>query len=192
MAGKNLKKNILFVAGLVIGAVALLILFHFGTTKYLAEKEKERKLELITSVIDADFDENPIDNMTLINTADGKEKLELYPIRKDGMITSVVVRVGNPRGYGGYLELLVGFHTDGTISKYKVITHNETIGLGSKITQEPFAQQFEYVNPEMMNFKVKKDGGDLDAITSATISSRAVIDAIQKAFDAYQRFIAGE
>lgn len=191
MKNYNLK-NIFSMIGLVIFFALVIVAFHYGINRFLEQKKQDKELELIMSVVDTDFDENPIENMTLINSADGKEKLELYPIRKDGIINSVVIRVGNPRGYGGYLELLVGFYTDGTISRYKVITHNETIGLGTKIKEDAFAQQFEYVNPETMAFKVKKDGGDIDAITSATISSRAVIDAIQKAFDAYQRFIAGE
>ncbi|MDD4556601.1 MAG: RnfABCDGE type electron transport complex subunit G [Alphaproteobacteria bacterium] len=192
MKERNLGYKTTFIVLLSAFGFVLLFAIHALIDSTLKARLAAQRLELITSVIDTEFDENPLENMILINSADGKEKLELYPIRQNGVINSVVIRVGNPRGYGGYLEILVGFYTDGTISRYKVITHNETIGLGSKITEEKFAEQFQYANPERMAFKVTKDGGDLDAITSATISSRAVIDAIQKAFDAYQRFIVGE
>ena len=86
---------------------------------------------------------------------------------------------------------MVGFMLDGSISGYKLIDHKETPGLGTKVADEAFAGQFKGLNPDKVDFRVKKDGGDIDAVTAATISSRAVIDAIQRAYDAYTTFSAG-
>ena len=90
--------------------------------------------------------------------------------------------------FSGRLELIVGFLLNGTITDYKVISHKETPGLGSKITKEKFARQLRGFNIEKQNLKVRQDNGDIDAVTSATISSRAVLDAIRRAYDSYNKF----
>lgn len=89
------------------------------------------------------------------------------------------------------MELIVGFYIDGTIKNFKVIDHKETPGLGSKVNEPRFKEQFNGFNPSKHKFKVKQDGGEIDAVTAATISSRAVINAIQRAVDAYNNFNAG-
>jgi electron transport complex protein RnfG len=65
-----------------------------------------------------------------------------------------------------------------------VLQHKETPGLGTKMTEEKFLVQFRGKNPGSFPLKVKKDGGQVDAITAATISSRAFCDALQRAYDA--------
>jgi electron transport complex protein RnfG len=77
----------------------------------------------------------------------------------------------------------------GEIQNIFVIEHKETPGLGSKMTVPAFVNQFLDKNPEKMKLKVKKDGGDVDAITGATISSRAYAQAIQLAFDTFKSSI---
>ena len=66
-----------------------------------------------------------------------------------------------------------------------MLEHKETPGLGSKIADN-FKEQFDGKNPAAFSLKVRKDGGDVDAITAATISSRAVCDALSRAFQAYE------
>ena len=80
---------------------------------------------------------------------------------------------------------MVGMWKDGTINKVEVTDQKETPGLGTKMAEPAFKNQFEGKNPAKFVLKVKKDGGDVDAITAATISSRAVCDAIARAYKAY-------
>ena len=83
-------------------------------------------------------------------------------------------------GYGGDIVLMVGFKKDKkTVISYKVLAAAETPGLGMKLTTPEFAGQFAGKNGAAL--KVKKDGGDVEAITSATITSRAVCEAIADA-----------
>ncbi|HRC93634.1 MAG TPA: RnfABCDGE type electron transport complex subunit G, partial [Tenuifilaceae bacterium] len=91
-------------------------------------------------------------------------------------------------GFGGRIELMVGFLPDGTINKITVISHKETPGLGDKIDpgKSDFSVQFEGKNPETFKVMVKKDGGDVDAITASTISSRAFCDAVNRAYKAFK------
>jgi electron transport complex protein RnfG len=82
---------------------------------------------------------------------------------------------------------MAGFKPDGTIIGISVLNHKETPGLGTKITEPEFKEQFTGKNPGEFILKVKKDGGQVDAITAATISSRAFCDAIQRAYNTIQK-----
>lgn len=90
-------------------------------------------------------------------------------------------------GYGGDIVLMVGFKADKkTVVSYKALVATETPGLGTKLSTPEFYSQFEgksAANP----FKVKKDGGEIEAITSATITSRAVCAAINDAAKILER-----
>jgi electron transport complex protein RnfG len=76
---------------------------------------------------------------------------------------------------------------DGTIKGVEVLTHKETPGLGDKMekSKSNFSVQFEGKNPKTFKMMVKKDGGDVDAITASTITSRAFTDAVNRAYNAY-------
>ncbi len=89
-------------------------------------------------------------------------------------------------GYGGRVELIVGFHPDTTIYHIEVLTQTETPGLGTVMTEEEnlLLRSFRRRNPGEMKLSVRKDGGDVDALTGATVSSRAYIEAVG---DAYNR-----
>lgn len=84
---------------------------------------------------------------------------------------------------------MVGFLPDGTIHNTAVLEHKETPGLGDKmdIRKAPWSEQFRGKNPAEYRLQVRKDGGDVDAITAATISSRAFCDAVQRAYDTQQQ-----
>jgi electron transport complex protein RnfG len=82
---------------------------------------------------------------------------------------------------------MVGLKPDGTIFDTKVLEHQETPGLGTKMMEPRFKDQFVGKNPGTDKIKVKKDGGEIDAITAATISSRAFCDAVMRAWNAWQK-----
>lgn len=89
-------------------------------------------------------------------------------------------------GFGGLLTVLVGFDDDGSIKGYKVLKHAETPGLGAKAGdwfQKDGKGNIIGMNPGKNNFTVSKDGGDVDAITASTITSRAFLKAIQNAYN---------
>ena len=100
----------------------------------------------------------------------------------------VAVQAIDPNGFGGTLKVLVGFDDKGTIKGYTVLEHAETPGLGAKADQ--WFQQGEKgdiigKNPGQKELTVSKDGGDVDAITASTITSRAFLRAVNVAFHAY-------
>lgn len=104
----------------------------------------------------------------------------------DGSVVGYAVETVTKSGFSGEFRLMVGFLPDGKIYGIKVLEHSETPGLGSKMTEEgnPLVKSFEGKSPASMSLKVKKDGGDVDALTAATISSRAYVDAVARAYNA--------
>ena len=87
-------------------------------------------------------------------------------------------------GFGGKIDMMVGFTADGTIKGTSVLSHAETPGLGANMTGK-FKDQFVDKNPASYKLTVTKDGGDVDAITAATITSRAFSKAVDKAYQAF-------
>ena len=106
---------------------------------------------------------------------------------KDGQALGNAV-VTTENGFGGSLKVLVGFSTEGDILGYTVLEHQETPGLGAK-AGEWFQDKIVGMNPGKDKFTVSKDGGDVDAITASTITSRAFLRAIQNAYD---KVVAGQ
>jgi electron transport complex protein RnfG len=88
-------------------------------------------------------------------------------------------------GFGGKIDMMVGFFADGTIKGTSVLSHSETPGLGANMTGK-FKDQFVDKNPANFKLTVSKDGGDVDAITAATITSRAFSKAVDKAYKAFE------
>lgn len=98
-----------------------------------------------------------------------------------------------PNGYGGEIIFLIGLDSGGSINTYKIMSHQETPGLGDNLKSEKFTNQFKGKNLENFVFKVAKDGGNVQAITAATISSRAGCEALEKGlkvFNAYKKGIS--
>jgi len=122
----------------------------------------------------------------------GGDSLEFFPAYNDSnRLVGVAVRTYSKNGFGGLIQLMVGFRPDGVITGYQVLEHKETPGLGSKMVSwfnnaDKPNQDVIGKNPATTNFTVSKDGGDIDAITASTITSRAFLEAIRRAYETYQ------
>lgn len=99
---------------------------------------------------------------------------------KKGTLKGIAVESSTTLGYSGKIEILLGVSPERKIYDYKVVYHLETPGLGDKIDKAKFKEQFRGRALEGTVWKVNKDGGDIDELTAATISSRAVTDAVQR------------
>lgn len=91
-----------------------------------------------------------------------------------------------PVGFGGPIVIKVGFDANGVICNTKVLSQAETPGLGAKCVEPAFSDQFKGFDPAQKNLAVKKDGGDVDAITASTITSRAYTDGLALAAKVFQ------
>ena len=119
-------------------------------------------------------------------TASNGKPAILFPVTKGGAEVGKAVQVTTGKGFGGDITIMFGFDTDGNITGYNVLAMAETPGLGSKMP-EWFAKGGKGnvigMNPAKNNMIVKQDGGEVDAITAATISSRAFCDAVTLAYE---------
>ena len=91
-----------------------------------------------------------------------------------------------PVGFGGPISIKVGFDVNGVIWNTKVLSQAETPGLGAKCVEPSFSEQFKGFDPAAKKLAVKKDGGDIDAITASTITSRAYADGVALAVKVFQ------
>jgi len=150
---------------------------------------KAAALEKAIRDVTPDFDNNPMKEAYKAVTSDG-DSLVIYPAAKGGVPVGVAVESNTKNGFSGEIQVIVGFDTEGTLINYSVLQHAETPGLGSKM-QEWFRtdkNNQSVIGRSLVNgnLSIAKDGGDIDAITASTITSRAFLNAINRAYSAYK------
>lgn len=171
---------------LVITAVASVALgFVYNATKGPIAESKQAKLEAAISVVLPEFDK--LDKELLVKPQDGADDVSFYHAYKGEQYVGTAVKTYTDKGFSGRFWIMIGFLPDGTIFNTAVLEHKETPGLGDKMdaSKSDFPVQFKEQNPASFKLSVTKDGGDVQAITAATISSRAFCDATQRAYDAF-------
>lgn len=127
----------------------------------------------------------PFDQTTTHTEEKNGGILTIHTATLNGQVVGNAVETFSKNGFGGMVKLLVGFDTELNIVNINVLDMAETPGLGTKMLDEENALLKSFVgkNPSKMTLKVKKDGGDIDALTAATISSRAYTEAVALAYE---------
>ncbi|OPX89996.1 MAG: Electron transport complex protein RnfG [Pelotomaculum sp. PtaB.Bin104] len=164
-----------FVSGIIIAGV------YFTTADAALEKAAELKTVAMKALVQEANKFEPIE---------GKEGW--FKAEKDGKILAYVVP-SESKGYGGVIRLLVAVSSDGKVLNYDITGHNETPGLGDKANQEPFKSQL--IGKTAKNLTVVKDPSDkenVQAMTGATISSKAVTNGVKKAVEEVVEFTGGK
>ena len=163
----------MLVALFVITAISggLLGLVYGMTKDTIAEVDAKKNAKAIAEVLGTD------ENTRLDTATVGDLFYNLAYDANDNLIGAAIKTYSNS-GFNGRIELMVGILADGTINAISVLSQSETPGLGANMVQPKFKDQFNGKNPASYNLSVKKDGGDVDAITAATISSRAFTGAV--------------
>ena len=179
------KNMVLSLTLISLGASACLGFVYELTKEPIAVSVLNKKLNAIKEVV-PEFNNNPYEEMYRLPTGEG-DSLDIFPARKDNEIIGYAVNTYTDKGFSGRINIMAGFKADGTINNIAVLEHKETPGLGTKMADPPFRNQFNDRNPSQFVLKVKKDGGQVDAITAATISSRAFCDAVQRAYNTLQK-----
>ena len=185
MAAKKDTLLNMFVALFVICVVAggVLGLVYNATKSPIAAAESAKKTDAIKNVL-PEFKE-----LKEVKVKSAMEDAEIpfhLAYDADNNFIGAAVETFTNKGFSGNISLMVGILADGTVNNISVLQHAETPGLGSKMSEPSFKDQFNNKNAASFNFKVKKDGGDVDAITAATISSRAFCDAVNRALSTFE------
>jgi len=169
-------------------AAASLGLVYDMTKEAIETAKTEAKNKAIRNVL-PEYDE--VMGEYRIATTPGDDSLEFYPAYKNGNLVGVAIKTYTKKGFSGYISIMTGIDAEGNFSGYEVLEHAETPGLGSKMDiwfsdAEKPNQMVIGKNPETARFDVSKDGGEIDAITASTITSRAFLDALKKAYESYR------
>jgi len=179
-------KNMALSLTLIAFAASACLGFVYELTKGPIELTNlNKKLAAIKEVV-PEFTNNPNDEMYRLPTGDG-DSLDIYPAKKENIIVGYAVSTYTRDGFSGNIRLMAGFEPDGKIFNIIILEHKETPGLGTKMAEPSFKDQFMQKNPSEFILKVKKDGGPVDAVTAATISSRAFCDAVQRAYNTLEK-----
>lgn len=184
----TLPNMFLSLTGICVVAGAILAGVNLYTTGPIAASKAAALQNAIQAVVPA-FDNNPTEEAYMAATSDG-DSLKIYPAKKDGKFVGAAVESSTNKGFSGEIKVIVGFDATGKLHNYSVLQHAETPGLGAKM-QAWFS---DTSNPKRCvigrelsqgNLQVSKDGGTVDAITAATITSRAFLNAVNRAYSAY-------
>ncbi len=119
------------------------------------------------------------------------DSLEIFPAYNGDEMVGIAIKTFTKKGFSGLISIMAGIDKNGNFSGYEILEHAETPGLGSKMgvwfnNPEKPNQYVIGKNPKTTKFQVTKDGGEIDAITASTISSRAFLDALLRAYKAYE------
>jgi electron transport complex protein RnfG len=187
---KNILFSLLIISGTLAGVLGGV---NKLTQKPIAEAQKNKKEAALQKVLPA-FDRlqqrksavEQVGQSSIFKKEQSADSLTLYFAYRGQTAVGCAVETFSDKGFSGRIRLLAGFLPDGSIYKIEVLSHAETPGLGDKmeVGKSDFPDGFAGKNPQTFRLFVKKDGGDVDAITAATISSRAYCDAVRTAYEA--------
>lgn len=189
MAKKDSFVNMVVTLFVITAIPAVLLGFVYKFTKEPIEQAKKIKLSNSINLVVPGASTAEINQFSVMPET-GKDSLTFYEVVSENKIIGTAVQTYSDNAFGGRITIMVGFKPDGTIIDNDVLEHSETPGLGDKASKSKsdWNSQFKDKNPKEFNINLKKDGGEVDAITAATISSRAYIDALQRAYDAFIKY----
>lgn len=152
----------MFITLIVLISISLLAFTDYVTK---AKREEQRELR-VTEMLSGMFPD-----MSRYEFID-----EIYVVYNDTNIIGYAY-IAQGKGYGGYIDILVGLEDENTIKGINIIKHSESPGLGARIIEDEYRDQ--YIDLDIVDSEMNFDGGEIDSITGATISSKAVADAVR-------------
>ena len=181
----------LVAALLTIGLVAIA---NYTRDRIARNQQAWIKQHLDMLVSPQTYDNDPLTDTLQVSSPDllgSTTPVTAYRMRKAGVPVAVAIRSIAPDGYRGPLELLVVIAPDGKLIGVQVIRHNETPGLGDAFEnrEADWLTRFRglsLTNPPQQRWTVRRDGGDFDAFTGATITPRAIVKAVRRTLEFYR------
>lgn len=170
-------------------AGAILATVESVTREPIAEQRRLQMLRALSAVLPA-FDNSPDSDILTITTGSDRQGREVETIfyrgRNEEQLVGTAFRVMAPDGYSGNIAVMVGIRPDHSVHAIEILTHAETPGLGDKISDPWYKALFIDKTLEGSDWRVKKDGGEFDQLTGATISARAVVGAVRTGLELYR------
>ena len=196
-------KNMLLSLTLIAFVASMTLAFVNNVTKAPIEKVKQQKIsDAVKSVLSAEMPDgsvapiykNYVKDSVVLQVKKGDKVIDQTIYRyvgldADGNMVGKAVESFSNTGFGGKIRAMVGFDSEGNILGYEILESSETPGLGAKADkwfQKDGKGNVIGMNPSTNNMTVVKDGGEVDAITGSTITSRAFCDLVATAYEAFK------
>ncbi|MEZ8113375.1 electron transport complex subunit RsxG [Vibrio splendidus] len=184
-----IKKNGLVLAIFACASTGLVAVTHYLTKDQIKQQEQAQLLSVLNQVIPHDLHDNELFSAcTLVEAEElGTEQaMPAYIATLNGEPSAIAIEAIAPDGYNGAIKVIVGMKIDGTILGTRVLSHRETPGLGDKIDLRVSDWILSFAGKQVTEsnidrWKVRKDGGDFDQFTGATITPRAVVKSVKQA-----------
>jgi electron transport complex protein RnfG len=185
----GMPRLILVLTLITAGAGLILSLVEAVTREPIAEQRRLETLRALQAVLPP-ADNSPDEDTVQLLMGQDKRGRDVFRTffrgRKGDDLSGVAFKVVAPDGYSGNITVMVGVDSEGTVAGIEILSHQETPGLGDKIALPAFKGIFVGKNLENADWRVKKDGGEFDQITGATISPRAVVGAVRKGLEFFR------
>lgn len=183
--------NMILSLGTITVIAGCLLGWIYSVTKEPIEKQAEMQQQAAIAEVAPDFNNNP-EKDKWETVIDGNP-FTVYPAYDNDRLVGAAVKAVSMNGFAGEIVVMCGFEADGTVKGYRVLQQAETPGLGTKMEtwfRDPAgARSVLGKNLNTTSFHVTKDaGGEIDGITAATISSRAFLEAMRNAYEAYKNY----
>ena len=182
---KNMLINAVFLGLFAIAGTAVVAFTYDKTQQRIVDNKRYHKLKKLHELIPPEIHDNDLDT-DIISVKDPllarDAELTIYRARKDSKPVAAIIECIAPDGYSGKIYLLVAVNANGSLAGVRVTDHMETPGLGDAIDRKKSSwidifNDKSLNNPKSEHWRVRRDGGEFDQITSATITSRAVVKA---------------
>lgn len=186
----------ILISGLLLGAfgvlgAGLVGLSHEGTAERIARNERQALLDQLHVLVpEGDIDNNLLTDVIEVSDVEllGTKTTRVYRARRDGKPVAAVLSPVVTQGYSGPIRLIVAIRADGSLAGTRVLAHRETPGLGDKIEAERSSWILDFTgrsldDPPAAGWKVKRDGGEFDQFTGATVTPRAVVRGVKSALE---------
>jgi H+/Na+-translocating ferredoxin:NAD+ oxidoreductase subunit G len=193
MLGQSITRNSILLALFAVATALLLASSYLLTKDRIAAEIRKAEEKALLQIVPRELHDNSMLDDTL---PVGPETAELglrtdkriYLARRDGAVVAAIIPATARDGYSGDVDLVVGVNADGSVSGVRVLAHKETPGLGDKVDLKKSDWVLGFngrslENPEPARWAVKKDKGDFDSFTGATITPRAVVAAIKRVLE---------
>lgn len=192
---KSTLTNMIISLGVITIAAGALLAWVFKMTDGpIKEAELDKKIAAIAAVT-PQFNNDPVAEAVDITPEGESRQVKIFPARDaQGNLVGAAVESYSSQGFSGDITLIYGFDVDGNVTGFEVMSHEETPGLGAKMGEwfkmPEGKRSIIGLNPSQVDggLKVSKDGGQVDAITAATITSRAFLDALNRAAGAFETY----
>ena len=186
----------LLLAGAAFVGTTVLGFANWHSRPFIEENRRQALLERLQVVIPVTlFDNDVLADTTSITDPDllgTTDAIRVYRGRRSGLPRAVAFRIVAPDGYAGEIDLLMGVDADARITGVRVLSHRETPGLGDDIEAERSDWIDGFIgkslhNPNARGWRVRRDGGEFDQFTGATITPRAVVHAVHRGLRFFER-----